>query len=264
MNEHYPSPLLDLDRYAFFFDFDGTLAEIQPRPELVFISGALHASLDRLAAHCPVAVISGRPLAQLDEFLDPLRLPCAGVHGVERRTAQGEVQQLPLDHAQLERIERELTAACAPYPALLLESKGVSFALHFRQAPELAEVARVLADEFVARYLDVLALQPGKCVFELKPKGASKGEVIRRFMQEPPFNQRIPVFLGDDLTDEAGFAAVNAMGGLSIKVGEGQSAAQKRLASVSAVGTWLAAVLATQGHDLGLNDNRDYDYGESR
>ena len=257
MNEHYPSPLLDLGRCAFFFDFDGTLAEIQPRPELVFISGALHASLDRLSAHCPVAVISGRPLAQLDEFLDPLRLPCAGVHGVERRTAQGEVLQLPLDHAQLERIECELTAACTPYPALLLESKGVSFALHFRQAPVLAEVARALADEFVARYPDVLALQPGKCVFELKPKGASKGEVIRRFMQEPPFNQRMPVFLGDDLTDEAGFAAVNAMGGLSIKVGEGQSAAQERLASVSAVGTWLAAVLAMQGQGLRFNDNRD-------
>ena len=76
-------------------------------------------------------------------------------------------------------------------------------------------------------------------------------------MQEPPFNQRMPVFLGDDLTDEAGFAAVNAMGGLSIKVGEGQSAAQERLASVSAVGTWLAAVLAMQGQGLRFNDNRD-------
>jgi trehalose 6-phosphate phosphatase len=262
MNEDYPSPLLDLGRCAFFFDFDGTLAEIQPRPELVFISGALHASLDRLAARCPVAVISGRPLSQLDDFLDPLRLPCAGVHGVERRTAQGEVQQLSLDHVQLRQIERELTAACASFPALLLESKGVSFALHYRQAPELAEVARDLADEFVARYPQVLAVQPGKCVFELKPKGASKGEVIRRFMQEPPFSQRMPVFLGDDLTDEAGFAAVNAMGGLSVKVGRGQSAAHKRLASVTAVGTWLAAILATQGHDLGLNHNRNY--GESR
>jgi len=262
MSEHYPSPLLDLGRCAFFFDFDGTLAEIQPKPELVFISGTLHAALDRLATHCPVAVISGRPLIQLDEFLDPLRLPCAGVHGVERRTAQGEVQQLPLDHDLLERIGRELAAACASFPALLLESKGVSFALHFRQAPELAETARALADEFVARYPDVLALQPGKCVFELKPKGASKGEVIRRFMQEPPFNRRMPIFLGDDLTDEAGFAAVNAMGGLSIKVGEGQSAAQSRLESVDAVGTWLATVLTEQGQ--GLNDNRDYDEGESR
>nr|WP_298146265.1 trehalose-phosphatase [uncultured Pseudomonas sp.] len=255
MNEHFPSLQLDLARYAFFFDFDGTLAEIQPRPELVFISGTLHASLDKLAARCPVAVISGRPLSQLDQFLDPLQLPSAGVHGVERRTAQGEVRQLPIDQALFGRIEGELQAACAPYPELLLESKGVSFALHFRQAPQLAEVARALANDFVARYSHALALQPGKCVYELKPLGASKGEVIRHFMNEAPFSERLPVFLGDDLTDESGFAAVNAMGGLSIKVGEGQSVAQARLASVSDVGTWLAAVL--EGKVMGQPNQRD-------
>ncbi|MHA6494036.1 trehalose-phosphatase [Pseudomonas borbori] len=249
MNDNFPSHRLDVSRCAFFFDFDGTLADIQPRPELVFISGPLHASLEKLAALCPVAVISGRPLVQLDEFLRPLHLPCAGVHGVERRTAQGDVQQLPLDHALLQRIEQELRAACAPYPDLLLESKGVAFALHYRQAPQLEEVAKSLAADFAARYAQVLAVQPGKCVFELKPKGANKGDVIRRFMDEPPFAGRIPVFLGDDLTDEAGFAAVNQLDGLSIKVGEGASGAHKHLDSVGAVSAWLAALLAAQSPD---------------
>lgn len=264
MNEHFPNPLLDLSRRAFFFDFDGTLAEIQPRPELVFISGALHASLDKLAARCPVAIISGRPLAQLDEFLYPLHLPGAGIHGVERRTAQGEMRQLPLDLGLFRQIERELSAACVDYPALLLESKGVSFALHYRQAPQLAEVARDLADEFVARYPQVLAVQPGKCVFELKPIGASKGEVIRCFMAEPPFSQRVPIFIGDDLTDEAGFVVVNAMGGLSIKVGEGQSAALEHLDSVSAVGAWLAAVLAVQSQQAVLGNGYARSAGAGR
>src|SRR5690606_20911989 len=111
--------------------------------------------------------------------------------------------------------------------------------LHFRLVPELEDVARDLAETFVRRYAEVLTLQPGKCVFELKPRGASKGEVIRAFMAEPPFNGRQPVFLGDDLTDEAGFAVVNALGGRSIKIGSGPTVAGERLASVAAVGEWL-------------------------
>lgn len=232
-----------LDRHAFFFDFDGTLADLQPRPNLVFIPATLHAALAQLAGRAPVAVVSGRPLAQLDELLHPLHLPSAGVHGSERRTACGEYQQLALDHALLAHIEHELRRACAPYPQLLFESKGVAFALHYRQAPAMESVARQLATDFLTLYPDTLSLQPGKCVFELKPKGASKGEAIRAFMAESPFAGLIPVFLGDDLTDEAGFAVVNALGGLSIKVSAGETIAQARLPSVSAVDAWLHALL---------------------
>lgn len=246
MDNQIAPPPVTLDRHAFFFDFDGTLADLQPRPELVFIPGTLHAALAQLAGRAPVAVISGRPLAQLDALLQPLHLPSAGVHGTERRTAAGEHRQLALDEALLAHIERELRQACAPYPELLLESKGVAFALHYRQAPALEGVARQLASDFVSLYPDTLSLQPGKCVFELKPKGASKGAVIRAFMDEAPFAGRIPVFVGDDLTDEAGFEAVNALGGLSIKVAEGDTVASARLASVSEVDAWLHALLAVQ------------------
>lgn len=240
MNDQSELPALILDRCALFFDVDGTLAEIQPRPELVFIPPDALKALGRLAAEgIPVALISGRPLAQIDQLAAPLRLPAAGVHGTERRTVDGEILRLALDAERLSAIERELAAACAELPGLHLENKQVAFALHYRLAPELESSARALAEDFASRHADVLALQPGKCVFELKPRGASKGEVIRAFMQEAPFHGRCPVFIGDDLTDEAGFEVVNAMHGLSIKVGPGQTLASRRLESVAAVGCWL-------------------------
>ncbi len=240
MNEQYESCIPSPSNCAFFLDLDGTLAEIQPRPELVFIPSETLSTLARLhAGGICVAVISGRPLEQIDQLLGGLSLPAAGVHGAQRRTADGTLRNLQLDDELFAEIQAELSAACARHPGLYLEDKGVAFALHFRQAPELESVAQELADGFVARYPDVLALQPGKCVFELKPRGASKGEVIRSFMNEPPFRGKYPVFLGDDVTDEAGFAVVNAQGGLSIKVGHGPSEARQRLESVPAVGEWL-------------------------
>ena len=240
MNDQYENCIPGPANCAFFLDLDGTLAEIQPRPELVFIPAGTLATLERLhASGICVAVISGRPLAQIDQLLGDLALPAAGVHGAQRRKADGTLHDLQLDSALFSRIQAELVDACAGHPGLYLENKNVAFALHFRQAPELETVALALAEDFVARYPEALALQPGKCVFELKPRGANKGEVIRSFMNEPPFRGKHPVFIGDDVTDEAGFAAVNALGGLSIKVGHGPSEARQRLESVAAVGEWL-------------------------
>ena len=234
---------LDPRRCAFFFDVDGTLAEIQPRPDLVFIPPRTLLALERLNAQgIPVAVVSGRPISQLDALLTPLRLPAGGVHGAERRSAAGEVQNLAIDSDVFESIQQELARACTEHPGLTLENKGVAFALHFRLAPELEETARRVAKEFAVRYRDVLVLQPGKCVFELKPRGASKGEVISAFMQEAPFSGRTPVFIGDDLTDEAGFKVVNEMAGISIKVGSGATEARQRLDSVTAVAAWLDGI----------------------
>ncbi|MCJ0975854.1 trehalose-phosphatase [Pseudomonas sp. PS1] len=234
---------LEPRRCAFFFDVDGTLAEIQPRPELVSIPPRSLAALQQLHREgVPVAVISGRPIEQLDALLQPLVLPAAGIHGAQRRTAGGTQQNLALDEQTFATVQRELAQACGEHPGLSLENKGVAFALHYRLAPELEETARALAEAFVKRYAEVLALQPGKCVFELKPRGASKGEVIRSFMREAPFSGRTPVFLGDDLTDEAGFAVVNELGGVSIKVGSGATEATQRLASVAAVTAWLEAL----------------------
>lgn len=250
MNEQYENCIPSPVNCAFFLDLDGTLAEIQPRPELVFIPGNTLATLERLhASGICVAVISGRPLPQIDQLLGDLALPAAGVHGAQRREADGTLHDLQLDSALFSKIQAELADACASHSGLYLEDKGVAFALHFRQAPELAAIAQTLAEGFVARYPDALALQPGKCVFELKPRGASKGEVIRSFMNEAPFKGKHPVFIGDDVTDEAGFAAVNALGGLSIKVGHGPSEARQRLESVAAVGEWLGRLQVDAHND---------------
>ncbi len=246
MSKQNDRPDLETRRCAFFFDVDGTLAEIQPRPELVFIPPRSLAALEQLNDQgVPVAVVSGRPISQLDALLSPLQLAAAGVHGAERRTAAGDLQHLVLDKEVLDAIQAELAQACAAHSGLSLENKGVAFALHFRLAPELEDTARALAEDFVSRYSEVLALQPGKCVFELKPRGASKGEVIRTFMQEPPFAGRVPVFIGDDLTDEAGFEVVNELGGITIKVGSGATQAKQRLDSVEAVAAWLEEVRST-------------------
>ncbi|TWI55080.1 trehalose 6-phosphate phosphatase [Pseudomonas duriflava] len=236
---------------ALFLDLDGTLAAIQPRPEQVFIPEKTLSAIDRLSRQgIPVTVVSGRCLDDIDRLIKPLTLPAAGVHGAERRDFAGTLHRLALDTDVLTRIASELSAALEPYPQLYLESKGMAFALHYRQAPELESETRCIAESFVTRYPDQLTLQPGKCVFELKPKGASKGAVIRTFMGETPFAGRLPVFLGDDLTDEAGFEVVNALGGLSIKIGEGSTLAQQRLESVEAVADWLCglAQLADDPH----------------
>ena len=258
MDKQNNRPAIDVRRCAFFFDLDGTLAQIQPSPELVFVSVSVREALQQLhVSDVPVAVVSGRPLEQIDALIAPLRLPAAGIHGAERRGADGQVQRLALDSAVFAEIQQELARACSEHPGLRLENKGIAFALHFRQAPELEETARALAEAFVERYREELVLQPGKCVFELKPRGASKGEAIRIFMQEAPFFGRVPVFVGDDRTDEAGFEVVNQLGGLTIKVGDGQTLATQRLASVEAVGAWLGSLLEGLGDEPEDNHKSD-------
>ncbi|WP_183167139.1 trehalose-phosphatase [Azomonas macrocytogenes] len=244
MTDHDAKDALDLQRCSFFFDLDGTLAELQPRPEQVFIPSATLLALARFQAEgIPVAVVSGRQLQDIDRLLAPLQLPAAGVHGAERRHGDGQISRLAIDPQVFQEIQEALIAACRNYPGAYLENKGMAFALHYRQAPDLQEPLRALAEDFVNRHADHLMLQPGKCVYELKPRGASKGEAIKAFMQELPFLGRQPVFLGDDLTDEAGFKVVNQCGGLSIKIGSGETEACQRLDSVADVSKWLTGLL---------------------
>ncbi|MEH3022286.1 MAG: trehalose-phosphatase [Pseudomonas oryzihabitans] len=223
---------------AFFFDLDGTLAELQPRPEQVFIPAETLAALDQLAQRHGVAVVSGRPLVEIDGFTKPLCLPAAGVHGAEWRDPQGEIHRVTLDAELLAQVGARLETALAEHPDLLLERKSVAFALHYRQAPDKEALVRELAEGIATEHPE-FKLQPGKCVFELKPATASKGEAVKRFMELRPFTGCLPVFVGDDRTDEEGFAVVNARGGLSVKVGEGETVAKARLPSVAAVARWL-------------------------
>lgn len=230
---------------ALFLDFDGTMVDIAPQPHAVHVPPPLVDSLATLNEYLggALAVISGRPIAQIDDFLAPLRLPVAGVHGAERRGADGTLELLnthPLDD-----VEAAARALVERHPALLVECKRGSVALHYRQAPELeAECLRAMR-EAVAGSPGISLLQ-GKMVVEAKPGGASKGRAIESFLREAPFTGRLPVFIGDDITDEVGFSTVQRLGGLGIKVGAGPSVAWQRLADPGALRQQLEAVVAVR------------------
>ncbi|HVE54132.1 MAG TPA: trehalose-phosphatase [Ramlibacter sp.] len=230
---------------ALFLDFDGTMVDIAPQPQAVHVPQPLLATLREVQAylHGAVAVISGRPITQIDAFLEPLQLPVAGVHGAERRGADGRMHLLnthPLDH-----VEEAARGLAAQHERLLVESKRGSLALHYRQAPELEELClRTMADA-VSESPGVTLLR-GKMVVEAKPGGASKGRAIEDFLAEPPFAGRAPVFIGDDVTDEVGFSTVQRIGGLGIKVGEGATVAWRRLADPAALHRELRAAMAAR------------------
>lgn len=247
---HARYPTLSGGQYAFFFDVDGTLAAIQSRPEAVFIPEQVIAQLKRLSAlsQGALALVSGRPIEQLDALAAPWYGPAAGVHGAERRDAEGNLQRISLPVEVEQSLRAELQDAMASWPGTQLEVKGMAFALHYRQAMQHEQDVMRLAEQSVKRFPG-LALQPGKCVVEIKPAGIDKGAAISDFMEQPPFAGRTPVFIGDDLTDEKGFLAVNARQGVSIKVGEGSTQAHYRLHDVDAVYGWLERTLLLSDQD---------------
>jgi trehalose 6-phosphate phosphatase len=238
--------VLPPDQTAFFFDFDGTLVELAPTPDGVLVRKdmlALLAELRRLT-HGAVAVVSGRGIDSIDAFLGMPELPVAGLHGAERRDANGDTQRVGFNDQRLLHMEQVLAEVVRTHPGMLLEIKGAALALHFRNAPEHEGAARAATSKLAADYADAYVLQPGKMVYEIKPKDVDKGRAVRAFLDEPPFAGRRPVFAGDDLTDEKGFAVVNEHQGLSIKVGGGDTIARMRVESVDALLRWLDSLVA--------------------
>jgi trehalose 6-phosphate phosphatase len=231
---------------AFFFDFDGTLVELAPTPDGVRVEPIVIELLSELRrlSNGAVAIVSGRGIDSIDGFLGMPDLPIAGLHGAERRDANGDTQRIGFDDERLLHMERVLADIVRNHPGMLLEIKGAALALHYRNAPEREAVARKATERLVADYADAYALQPGKMVYEIKPKDVDKGRALQAFLDEPPFAGRTPMFAGDDLTDEKGFAIVNARDGLSIKVGSGETAARSRVESVGSLLMWLSSIVA--------------------
>ncbi len=229
------------DSWAFFLDIDGTLIEHAERPDAVRTDPAIVQLLAglRAAAGGALALISGRPLAFVDSLFSPLRFPVAGLHGVERRDALGKLHIHPITEIPLRRAAGRLAASAAQHAGLVFEDKGLALALHYRQAPQLEEVAREIAAAVAMELGEGFELMRGKMVIEIKPGGRDKGAAIEDFLREAPFLGRVPAFVGDDLTDEYGFSVVNRLGGQSIKVGAGETAARWRLADAAEVRAWL-------------------------
>ena len=229
--------------WAYFFDIDGTLSVLAPTPDRARLAPLVRERLAALSTRCggAVAVISGRTLTDIDAICAGLTLPAAGQHGAERRTADGRVVRIPVPRSQLDRALPALTRLVARNPQLLLEDKGHSLALHYRAVPAMAGVSHRTMQQLQRQLGGDLVVQRGKRVVELLPAGVDKGRAIRAFLAESPFSGRRPVFVGDDVSDEPAFASINAIDGLSVKVGEGASCARWRLPGVDAVRRWLEA-----------------------
>jgi trehalose 6-phosphate phosphatase len=229
-------------------DVDGTLLEIAPEPGAVQVPARLRRILAQLqsATGGALALVSGRSLDRIDRLFAPLRLRAAGLHGLERRNLGLKVERATPDPAALERARFRLARFAAAHDGVLLEDKKLTLALHYRKAPELADAAAAAAEAAVAESAGALVLLHGKMVCELKPPGVDKGRAIAAFLDEPPFAGRVPVFAGDDVTDEAGFVTINQQGGISIRIGGPPTAAAYRLPNVRALHAWLLELLGAK------------------
>jgi trehalose 6-phosphate phosphatase len=229
-------------RFAYFLDVDGTLLPIAESPEVVSPSGAVCSLLARLAAanEGALALVSGRPLHELDVMFAPHRFPVAAQHGAEIRNPGGRVTWWEGHLPALQAVGTKMRRLTDMDGRLRLEDKGLAISLHYRRAPQLGDGLTATMLEMLAPYR-MLRLQPGKCVLEVCASELGKGQAVEAFMHQAPFAGRRPVYIGDDLTDESGFEAVNAMDGISIKVGPEPSVAGMRLSDPSAVLHWLRA-----------------------
>jgi trehalose 6-phosphate phosphatase len=226
-----------IPQLAIFTDFDGTLVEIAETPDAVEVPDTLAQQLAHAVRELDsaFAVLTGREIADIDRYLAPLHLPVAGAHGTQRRRADGVVETVdPAVILAAEEIAHAVAPLVTANPSLLLEIKEGAVALHFRQAPELEAAVRIAMEEAVHSVTD-FTLVPGKMVLEARPRAVSKGEALRAFMREEPFLGRTPIFIGDDTTDEDGFIAAQDLGGVGIKLGEGDTAARMRIANVASV-----------------------------
>ncbi len=255
-NQIGAAPLL-----AVFTDFDGTLVEIAETPDAVEVSPGLADQLDRAVRDLDhaFAVITGREIADIDRFLSPLHLPVAGAHGAQRRRADGTMLEIDNEISGIaEKIAADLQPLLQANPDLLLEAKDSAVALHFRQAPELEQACNVAMREAVAIHPD-FTLVEGKMVIEARPAAFDKGSALRAFMQEDPFVGRIPIFIGDDITDEDAFRVAQELGGIGIKLGSGETVARMRIADVASVHALLQGLadIATRPHAAGTVADED-------
>ena len=244
-SRNLPEPYLN---WALFLDFDGCIVDIASTPEAVDVPDWLPSLLVALreALGGAVAIVTGRPIGQIDGFLGTAVPAVAGLHGLERRTANGGIVRPPLPRSDLREVRALLEAFAAERPGVLVEDKKYTLALHYRLAPSLRDECREVVNAALKGALRGWQVIEGKFVFEIRPREHDKGTAIEAFMGEAPFLGRTPVFCGDDITDEDGFEVVNARGGESIRVGEGP--ATRATVQVDTVGElldWLTRLACT-------------------
>jgi trehalose 6-phosphate phosphatase len=228
----------DIGRYAVFLDLDGTLLELEDHFDRVRAEHSTLLLLERLSEKTgrALAIISGRDIAAIDRILHPLIFPVGAVRGLQRRDAKGVV------HAEgsfdIAPIAFVLRTTIGHETGILIEPKPGAVAVHYRLRSDLESRCREIVEDIVAQRPD-LSIYAGKMVFEIAYDRSDKGNTIDTFLNERPFLGRIPIFAGDDPTDECGFFLVNAKGGISIKVGSEPTVAKYQVDSVQELREWL-------------------------
>lgn len=235
---------------ALFLDLDGTLIDIAETPDVVIVPEELPGLLDRAsrALGGALAIVSGRPLDDIDRLTAPVRLPAAGIHGGEIRYAAQDVARVPAPAAMgplRTRIFEKMTAI----PGVLIEDKGVSIAVHFRQAARQAQAVHEGLLDVIALQADRFRVLPGKMVFEVMPRVFRKDVAITAFMDRAPFRGRVPVFVGDDRSDDDAIAEAVRRGGFGLRVGAGVDDGMD-FPGPAAVRRWIAELPALIAHDI--------------
>ncbi|MBQ2260010.1 MAG: trehalose-phosphatase [Loktanella sp.] len=240
----FPPHRLSPAETAFFLDVDGTLAEIVPAPQSARVAPPVLDVLDQLwvLSGGALALVSGRSIDQIDQILSPLRLPAVGVHGLERRLADGQVRRADYSEISYDALVALVTDFAQRHTGLQAEPKPGAVALHYRKRPDLAEICLTFMQEQAAADQQ-LALMKGKMVLELILGRQTKGVAVGNLMQVPPYARRQPFFAGDDVTDEAAFDYVNQHGGISVKIGHGTTCARYHLHNPEALRRYLKTIL---------------------
>jgi trehalose 6-phosphate phosphatase len=234
---------IDIARVAILLDVDGTILAVAATPHGVVVPPSLLRTLGALHARTggALALVSGRLIENLDDLFAPLELPCVGGHGVELRISGGAPIQRR--HVALSpSIKKQVTAAVAVDPRIIVEDKGSSLAVHYRLAPEQGQLIKnkiaAILDRAPAEKPEMLC---GKAVFEIKSPSFNKGIAVCELMRNPPFAQRIPLFVGDDVTDESVFAVLPALGGFGYSVGREVAGVEGTFDGPQDVRDWLTA-----------------------
>jgi trehalose 6-phosphate phosphatase len=239
------APPIDAGNSALFLDLDGTLLEIEAHPDMVRMPADVRSTIEAVAAATGgcLALVSGRSLDALDRIVFPLSLAASGTHGAEFRPEGGSKASV-IGWTPPTWLKEQIEELAARRESVVIEYKPASVAVHFRACPAAKPEIENLLDAASGRLGGEVELMAGKMVLELRRSGCSKGSAIRQFMALPRMRNRTPVFIGDDVTDEDGFTVVNALGGLSIKVGDPNgTSALYSLKNVAAVHAWLHSLL---------------------
>ena len=237
----------DPTKWALFLDIDGTLIDLAPTPDGIVIPPDLGRHLrsvsDLLGG--ALALVTGRALPYADKLFAPESFPIAGLHGSERRRPDGSIDRIEIPE-HFAALKAELTAEAAQWPGVLVEDKGAAIATHYRQAPEHQQALDALMQRMLEKVGPSFTLQRGKMVIEIRPSHADKGHALEAFLSEPPFAGRLPIAIGDDVTDEAMFRTVNRLGGRSIRIGDSstETVAGELIPSAATLRTILASLSA--------------------